>query len=61
MRSEPGEEERSYVIQELIDHVVNFTFYFKSKWGRGILVFRVLSKVRIKSIFHFSRIVLDAQ
>lgn len=32
VRGEPGENERSYVMQELVDHVVGFTFYFKSKW-----------------------------
>lgn len=27
VKGEPGETERSYVIQELIDHVMDFTFY----------------------------------
>lgn len=36
MRSKPGEDEGSYLKQELVDGVVNFTFYFKCKWGGGI-------------------------
>lgn len=30
VKGEPGETERSYVIQELIDHVMDFTFYLRA-------------------------------
>ena len=56
LRSELGEDERSYVTQEVVDHVMDFTFYFKYKWGKGILALSVLSKVRTRSIFHFRKL-----
>lgn len=38
VRGETGGDERSYIMQELLGDGVDFTFYFKSRWGQGISI-----------------------